>query len=154
MSSSPSVIQAAHVHTHSCHSEPIDTPFDSILNVVEKISAIALGIFSAYINVQVFVPFFLAGASIGAYGYTQDSKSCQDSVAGSSCAHGLIEQLTQVKLPRVVSLIANVAVTVCHIDHHESVFVPIIAISMGNWIGKVAMISLHNGSLARFGLSF
>jgi hypothetical protein len=136
MSAAPST---PHVHSHSktefCHQKSEKCHF--LINLTEKISAIALGIFSAYTNLKLFVPFFLAGVAIGIYSYNQDKDPCKKTHPTSSCAHGLIEQLTGVKLPRVVSLIANIAVTVCHIDHHATVFVPVVGVSLGAWIGKL-----------------
>lgn len=116
-----------------------------MINIIEKISAIALGAFSLYTNRQLFVPFFLAGVCIGIYSYTKDKKSCHKYHPVSSCAHGLLEELTGVKLPSIISTIANIAVTVCHIDHHATVFVPIVGVSLGNWIGKTAS---HDGVIA------
>ena len=112
--------------------------FDTAIKAIEKISAAALGIFSACVSFKLFVPFFFTGISIGIYSYIQDKKSCGHTDLTSSCAHGLLEQLTGVKLPPIVSLAANVAATVCHIDHHSNVFVPIIGISIGTWLGKNA----------------
>ncbi len=111
---------------------------DLLMSAIEKVSALALGIFSAYVSLELFVPFFIASISIGIYSYMNDKQSCEHNHAGSSCAHGLLEQLTGVKLPPIISLAANIAVTVCHIDHHAIVFVPIIASSLGAWLGKTA----------------
>jgi len=105
------------------------------ISVAEKVSAVALGAFSFYTSWQLFVPFFFVGACIGIYSDIKDGKS-RDSHPVSSCAHGFLEQLTGVQLPSMLSLVANIAVTVCHIEHHVAVFVPIIGVSLGNWIGK------------------
>ena len=113
--------------------------FDSLVGIIEKISAIALGVFSAYTSRTLFVPYFFVGFCIGIYSNIQNKDSCDHPDTVSSCAHGLLEQLTGVKLPRIVSLAANIAVTVCHIDHHETVFVPVIGISLGAWAGKTAL---------------
>lgn len=113
--------------------------YDSLVGVIEKISAIALGVFSAYTSRKLFVPYFFVGFCIGVYSNIQNEKSCDHPHSVSSCAHGLLEQLTGVKLPRIVSLAANIAATVCHIDHHETVFVPVTGISLGAWAGKIAL---------------
>lgn len=139
---------ASHSTTH-CHTDcsthndvhtntTIFSQFDAMLPTLEKVTAIGLGILSALTNVQLFVPYFIGGAAIGVFSYLQNRQAFDITHQSSSCAYGLIEQLTHVKLPPVVSLAANVAVTVCHIDHHESVFVPIIALSLGAWAGKMA----------------
>lgn len=133
----PTAAQAPHLRTEICHHHQENSTFDVLINIIEKISAIVLGIFSAYVCLELFIPFFFIGIAIGIYSYTQDKKSCDHTHPGSSCAHGLLEQLTGVKLPKIVSLGANLAVTVCHIDHHAAVFVPVVGISLGAWIGKM-----------------
>ncbi len=108
---------------------------DLALNTIEKISAIALGVFSLYTRWQLFIPFFVFGVCLGAF--TQVKGEAVHHVHhSSSCVRGQIEDLTGVKLPRILSTIAGVAVTVCHIDHHAEVFVPIIGTGLGNWMGK------------------
>jgi len=123
-------------NSHDCHHKERST-FDPIINVIEKVSAFALGFFAASVSLKSFLPFFFMGVCIGAYTYTQDKKTCGRGHPVFSCANGLLEQLTGVKLPRLISLAVNVAVTVCHIDHHASVFVPVIGISVGTWIGNI-----------------
>lgn len=148
-------IKSSHKSHHHCDPQPkvqqcdqkanVDScqhkkksKFDLFMGVLEKISAVALGAFSAYVSWKLFVPFFFAGVAIGIYSYLRDKNSCQHSHPVSSCAHGFLEQLTGVKLPAPISLAANVAVTICHIDHHGIVFVPIVGISLGAWVGKAA----------------
>lgn len=127
-----------HARANCSHDHKI-SKFDSLVGVIEKISAIALGVFSAYTSRKLFVPYFFVGFCIGIYSNSQNNNSCDHSSPVSSCAHGLLEQLTGVKLPKIVSLAANIAATVCHIDHHETVFVPITGISLGAWAGKIAL---------------
>lgn len=110
--------------------------YHKVMGALEKISAIALGALSAYINWQLYVPFFAVGVAIGIYSYFKDKKACPLRRPGSSCTQGLLEQLTGVKLPAPVGLAVNIAVTVCHLDHHSSVFVPIVGVSLGAWAGK------------------
>lgn len=125
---------------HSCHTHnhtTVRTPFDELLPVIEKITAVGLGILSAATNFTLFTPFFIGGLALGVLSYVQNKESTESTHRASSCAYGLIEQLTEVSLPPIVSLAANVAITVCHIDHHQEVFVPIIALSLGAWAGKI-----------------
>ena len=137
-----------HRNEHTSKTEHCDhkenSKFNILINVIEKVSAIALGAFSLYTNWQLFVPFFFVGGCIGVYSYTKETKSCHDHHPASSCG-GLIEDLTGVKLPPLISTIAGIAVTVCHIEHHASVFVPIIGVALGNWMGKTAS---HYGAIA------
>lgn len=130
----------SHTHSHSstegCHHNEKST-CDILMSVVDKILAIAIGIFAAYKKLQLFLPFLFFGICIGIYSYIQNKESCEHTHSPSSCAHGLIEQLTGVKLPLLISRAADITVTVCHIDHHAIAFVPIIGISLGKWIGEM-----------------
>lgn len=107
--------------------------FDTLTSIIEKISAVALGIFAAYMDWELFVPFFFAGACIGVYSCPQNKTPCNPSFPVSSCTNSLLEQLTGVKLPPIIALVINIAVTVCHIEHHTAIYVPIIGISLGAW---------------------
>lgn len=133
-----SVIAPPHVHTHShctAHHEPDQE--NICMRVLEQVSAVALAIFSAFTDLALFVPFFLIGVGIAFYQrFSGQSAEALGGGAGG-CSQGLLEQLTQTKLPPLVSLGANLAVTWCHIDHHSSVFVPIVALSTGAWVGRL-----------------
>ncbi|MBM3207965.1 MAG: hypothetical protein FJZ57_05095 [Chlamydiae bacterium] len=109
--------------------------FDKVMSAAEKVSVLALGILSAMADIKLFIPFFLCGLGYGIYSAINNENAGPHQSA-SACSQGFLEQITGIRLPRPVSLIANVAITACHIDHHSSVFVPITALSFGAWVGK------------------
>lgn len=110
--------------------------FDRVLDAAEKISVVALGVLAATTSLELFLPFFLAGSAYGIYSYFQNRDIV--TVQGTlGCTQGFLEQLTGIKLPRPVSFGANLAIVVCHLDHHASVFVPLVGISVGAWAGKM-----------------
>ena len=131
-----------HAHTHDHHSKN-----QIFMNVMEKASAIGLGIFAAYTNMNLFLPSFAFGVTLGIYSFFDAKNNCDEGHSVSGCSHDLLESITKVKLPRIILLIASVATLVCHIDHHESVFVPIVGIFIGAWVGK--MVSEGGSSLYR-----
>lgn len=118
-----------------CHDHQSTPVMDTVMFVLEKISLIALGIFTAYKNINLFLPYMAAGLVLGFYSFFVD-KNSSSSAHGSACSQGFLEHLTGVKLPAPISLLADVAITLCHIDHHASVFVPIAAGLFGAWAGK------------------
>jgi len=128
---------AVHEQSQCCHLHPQTVSMsDRLLPILEKVSAIALGFFAAYAAFELFFPFFLLGTAVGLYtrfSAAPQRELCQASV---SCSQGFLEQLTKVKLPPILSLGANLAITWCHIDHHTTVFVPVIALSLGAWAGQ------------------
>jgi hypothetical protein len=124
-------------HAGECSPSKHPTKLDQLLAVVEKISAAALAAFSLYTSWMLFLPFFALGAAVGVSAYYENSSHEHGPV--SSCSAGVMEQLTGIRLPRALSLGANIGATLCHIDHHATVFVPIVAISIGAWTGKNAM---------------
>ncbi len=115
---------------------PRPSTAQSLMRVLEKVSAIALGVFSALINPPLFGAYFLIGAAIGAYSTLMNSNSRPHDHIASACSQSFLEQITGVNLPPPISLAANVAITVCHIDHHANVFVPLTGLFMGAWLGK------------------
>lgn len=121
-------VKCGHVH--------IKPKISTFIGILEKISAIALGIFAALTDLKLFIPFFITGVAIGIYNYFENKENCENGHSVSSCSLGVLEQFLGVKLPSIVSLAANIAGMVCHIDHHSTVFVPIVAISIGVWVGQ------------------
>lgn len=150
------IFMGVELECHKSHSSGTHAPdccghvkkkskFQKIMDIADKVSAVALGIFAAYINWKLFVPFFFLGICIGSYTYLQNKKSNQHPHSGTTCAQGFLEKLTGVQLPAPVSLAANIAVTVAHIDHHSNVFVPIVGVSLGAWAGDL---TCHYGAIA------
>lgn len=129
--------------TDCCAVKPKETSFyhkhkesiDKLVKLLEIVSAVALAAFAFYTSWQLFLPFFLVGAAIGVYGFYQNQKHNTKSNS-ASCSQGFLEQLTGVKLPRPVSILANVGVTVAHMSHHANVFVPMGAVIFGSWAGQ------------------
>jgi hypothetical protein len=121
-------------HCHDCR-EPESSTF---LEVLGKVCMVALTAFAAWTNFLYFVPFFLLGIGIGIYNHFHESPANAQGRLVSPCSQGFLEQLSGVRLPALVALVANVATTVCHIDHHDTVFVPIVGVSVGAWAGKMA----------------
>lgn len=115
------------VHKHEHKQSRTELAWD----ILEKISTISLGIFSAYVNFKMFLPSFLAGVGIGAYNYFYDNEGCDHVHTFGSCS-----QIRGVRLPAPVTIAINFAITICHIDHHSSVFVPVMGIQVGAWAGE------------------
>lgn len=132
-------MSTVHNHSHSCcpphsHHQNKSTS-EKLFYLLEKVSAIALGIFAAYACFELFLPFFLLGAAVGLYQYYSGEHAHAEK-GRSSCSQGFLEQVTGVKLPPLLSLGANLAVTWCHIDHHTTIFAPIVGLSLGAWAGQ------------------
>ena len=119
-----------HLNSHSCCGSLQDTTPDWFCKI-EQVTAVALAVFAYLVDAVLFVPFFLVGSAIGFYQAVTSNDSERDHSARMGCSRGLMEQLTGIKLPRLVSLATDVAVMWCHIDHHSTVFVPMIALYSG-----------------------
>lgn len=136
------------------HSHSPNIQSSKMMRAFEIISAVALAAFSAYKQIKLFVPAFLVGMVMGIYSqasadHCNDCHNKEKKNPGSSCALSLLEQLTGARLPVPVSIGANIAITVCHIDHHATVFVPVVGVSIGAWVGKsFASLSCWNFSSA------
>lgn len=124
-------------------SPSMENKMEEAFRIVEKISAVALGALAALTAFWLFLPSFVVGALIGVVGHkTSTISHSHHHKVESSCSHGFIEQTTGVKLPQSLALAAGVAVMAVHIDHHASVFVPIVGVTLGIWTGNLAAPSL------------
>lgn len=128
-------IEAAPKIKHIHH----DTKSIDVCAILEKVSAVALGVLALMTNWQLFVPYFVGGILLGAYQQVTQENNGHSHGHGSACSQGFLESITGVKLPAPLSLACNVAMTACHIDHHDTVFVPIVALILGTWTAKAAM---------------
>lgn len=109
-----------------------------VLDVMEKLSAIAIGIFAAISGPVYFAGSFALGVALGLLSQRSTVCACGPAGAASSCSIGFLERNTGVKLPALVSLVAGFAVMAEHIRHHSHVFVPITGVTLGYWVGTVA----------------
>lgn len=110
---------------------------EKALRLAEKLSAVALGVLAAHACFWLFLPSFAAGIIIGVY-TSQNTSSRHHHHPEGTCSHAFIEQTTGVKLPDSLALLAGFAVTAVHIDHHASVFVPIVGLTLGIWAGNLS----------------
>ena len=137
-----SITVESHIDCHNCHAhlkhaERSTSAHDRFMDVLEKVSAVALGLFSLYTDCMLFIPSFLIGIGVGIYNHIRrEGKDSSHSHSHSSCAHDVFENVTGVSLPAPLSLAAGVAVTICHIEHHAIAFVPIAGLFLGAWLGE------------------
>ena len=125
---------------HKVDSNPKKSSFfevEKVLKVMEKVSAIAAGIFAAIVSPSLFLTSFSLGIALGLIS-EKSSCECGPVSTASSCSIGFLERNTGVKLPAAISLAAGFAVMVAHIEHHATVFVPITGVTLGLWVGTVA----------------
>lgn len=135
----------AHIHSSFSHENKEDKT-GAAFRVVEKVCALVIGVFAAITEFWLFLPSFVFGAIIGAVTYKPLSPSSHQHPEGT-CSVGFIEQTTGVKLPRSIALAAGFAVMVAHIDHHATVFVPIVGVTLGLLAGKTAARMLNRKNL-------
>ena len=129
------VHESISIHKHK------ETSSDKAFRLIERVSAIGLGVIAALTEFWLFVPSFIVGGLIGVFSYKEPDHV--HSHKDGSCSIGFFEQITGVKLPRSLGLAAGIAVTAAHIDHHASVFVPIVGVTLGIWAGKALASSLN-----------
>lgn len=121
-------------------------------HVLEKVSLIALAVLAAYTCPKLFFPFFGGGIVVGtclfwnkriSWPCTEQischrhGSTCEQEHAAGGCSQGFMEQLSGARLPPPLGLGVNIAITVGHIGHHSSIFVPIIGLNAGVWIGSI-----------------
>ncbi|MBA3958079.1 MAG: hypothetical protein H0X51_06775 [Parachlamydiaceae bacterium] len=121
-----------HTHQHE-HVVSRATPLE---RVISKAVFVAIGAFACYIEMQLFIPFFFVGMLIKTIQYQQQGDAILQGTDITSCSLSALEQLSEMRLPPMVSLAIIVATFVCHVEHHPSVFVPVTAIFLGAWVLK------------------
>jgi hypothetical protein len=129
-----------------CHPTQTVQQRPSYLQLAEQISIIALALFAANADSFLFFYFVMLGLSLGAYQHYHGEPQTVAATSGLSCSQNFLEQLTQVKLPPLISLGVNVAVTWCHINLHKKIFVPIVALSIGAQWGKRVVLAAERVS--------
>lgn len=133
-----SSVEAAHHHCHQCessdnhnnryHAEP-----SLFRKVVEKTYIFAIVAFSIITDLDLFIPSFLFGLMVGVYNHYNEKNECKHGHSVSACSSEILAQLLSIKLPHLIALTMGVAVLIQHIEHHPSVFVPLVGIWSGAW---------------------
>lgn len=124
-----SAVQSSHCCSHFDNSPKGSL---DLMRVLERVSSVVLGIFSAKASPALFTVSFFAGLAIGLSQKIEGSNAHQS----SSYSAGFMEQITGVKALPIVSLLANVSITYYHIDHHTLFFVPMVGIHLGMSAGQ------------------
>jgi hypothetical protein len=111
-----------------------------------KIGILAVGIFSAYTNYRLFVPWFCGGVLIGGYNKYFEEKVSNSSEENdnnnnrsSGYSTGWLETGLGIKVPTLLALGIIVAKTIEHIDHHPRVDVPATSLILGYWLGQYSL---------------
>lgn len=121
-------------HKHSAKEHSQETMAEKVFYLAERLSAVALGVFSAAVFPVFFFPMFAFGTLLG---LAIPGESAQRRGPVSSCSQGFLEQTLGVKLPDSVALAAGFAVTAVHIDHHPDVFARIAGVTVGMKTGQL-----------------
>lgn len=106
---------------------------DKIWQIVEKVSLLAIGVFAAITLPKIFAITFCASIILG---LIDKSIEKTDHKHQATCSHSFLEQLTGVRLPAPLGFASNVAVLLAHMEHHAPVFVPLVGMTLGLWVGK------------------
>lgn len=133
----PVTVSNQPTHPTCCHG--VNRPpslSEKVLRGLEKVSLVALAAFAAVSDVFLFTYSFTAGMAIGLLWDGATQTQCDEQHKGcGTCSNGFLEHLTKVKLPLGIGVVANVAILAAHIDHHATVFVPLVGVTTGIYVG-------------------
>ncbi len=107
------------------------------MNVLEKISLIALVIISFVVEPEITGYSALAGFGIGLYFFWGKEIKPQPKKPANACTQATMEQLTGTKLPPPIALGFNVLVLYIHVEHHPGPFACIVGASAGFYAAKL-----------------
>lgn len=121
---------------HHHHHPRLKTPADYLV----LISRIALGIIAAITSLTLFLPFFVGGIGWALHQLHHPASHAHhhhhDPFSVSGCGE-YMQTISGMEFSPEASLIVNLSITICHIDHHPTVFVPYSAVSVGMWVGQL-----------------
>ena len=130
--------------TNPLSSPPPYTIKTLMIEVAEKVSMVALGVFAFVFQPELFTGAFAIGIIYGLSSNSSQESTCAE---GSGCSQGLIERLTNVRLPKVVSLIIEVAISIMHMEHHSDILSPLHGFMIGAYCGKkIAALNLFTAA--------
>jgi hypothetical protein len=114
---------------------------EKLVPQIKKICSVAfviLGGFSAYTSPKIFTAFFIAGFVMGvsAHFSEKDIKLHKGRHHKSGCVDGFLNEISNVKLPASIVVVSNFFITLVHIDHHATVYVPLTGLYCGAVFGK------------------
>jgi hypothetical protein len=116
---------------------------NNLIPTIETISSVAfviLGAFSAYTSPKLFTAFFIAGSVIGVCAYfnekMQKAKPHKHNHESSGCVDGFFSEISKIKLPATVLVVANFVITWVHMDHHIEAYGPFAALYCGAVFGR------------------
>lgn len=110
---------------------------------LDIVSRIALAVIATITSATMFGSTLCVGILWGLYEHHTQPDSCSHDHAFAGCGQGFMERMAGMHFRPELSIFANLAVTICHIDHHPIVFVPYCGIALGMWIGQLAYSPLH-----------
>jgi hypothetical protein len=110
---------------------------EEFITLLDTISRIALGVIAMITSATLFIPWLGIGVVWGLYEHHNQTKSCSHQHGFAGCGQGFMERMAGTPFRPELSLIANLAVTICHIDHHPTIFVPYSGFALGMWMGQL-----------------
>ncbi len=109
----------------------------TFVQILDMVTRVALGVLAATTAPLLFAPVFVAGVAWGAYHNHHYGHMHTHAPHPSGCGQGFMESMAGMHFPHEISLLANLGITICHVDHHPEVFVPYCAVAVGMWAGQL-----------------
>ena len=115
------------------------TAYESMMELLNIVTRVALGILAAKAAPALFAPCVLVGVAWGLnYSVQYGDHHSHAAIHPSGCGQGFMESVAGMHFPPELTVIANLGITLCHLDHHPAVFVPYCAVAVGMWMGQQA----------------
>jgi len=114
------------------------TEYESMMELLNIVTRLVLGILAAKTAPALFIPCAVAGVVWGLSHAVQHGHHHGGSaIHPSGCGQGFMESVAGMHFPPELTVIANLGITLCHLDHHPEVFVPYCAVAVGMWTGQL-----------------
>lgn len=116
----------------------VPTAYESMMDLMNIITRVVLGILAAKTSPALFIPCMALGVFWGvSHTMAHGNVHSHHAIHPSGCGQGFMESVAGMHFPMELTVLANLGITICHLDHHPEVFVPYCAVAVGMWTGQL-----------------
>lgn len=120
----------------NCHLVQRKTSYyDQYVEIANKVSMVVLGLIATISSPDIFAIFAVLGTAGGLIQHWNSARQCGKG-STSFCSQGFFETALGIKMPAIMNVFTNLAITFAHLAHHEETYIPILGLYVGFWAGN------------------
>ncbi len=138
-------VEAISQTTHQHHTCNIPSTNSKISKVITTICRVAIGVFAAIVAPKLFACTFAIGLAWGIYQAYKNPEVEHKHMVPAGCSQAFLEHLAGVHFSEEMTLAIGAAITITHIEHHPEVFVSLVGVALGHYVGKQGYLMWYQG---------